>query len=276
MTDYQAMHRLLLGLIRDEGDALANLANSAALLYESMGAVNWAGFYLFKENQLVLGPFQGKPACIRIAMGKGVCGAAAQRRESIVVEDVHLFPGHIACDEASASEIVIPIVRDRRLFGVLDVDSPVRARFGEEDRMGLEGFVDILNQYVRWEELPRGAGAGSEYGALGGKRVNRRKIILYGAGICPDCVSAKARLEAAADEFDLDYRDITASTKTLKEFLSFRDREALFAPVVEAGRIGIPLFILEDGMKTFEIRDFLCIEESAPSGSACSLDGKQC
>lgn len=153
MADYQAMHRLLEGLIRDETDALANLSNSAALLYHGMETLNWAGFYLFKENQLILGPFQGKPACIRIALGKGVCSTAAQWRESIVVDDVHLFPGHIACDEASASEIVVPIVRDGRLIGVLDADSPVKARFDEDDRRGLEGFVNILNAHIRFEQL---------------------------------------------------------------------------------------------------------------------------
>jgi GAF domain-containing protein len=118
-----------------------------------MERINWAGFYLYKEDQLVLGPFQGKPACIRIPLGRGVCGTAAQNRQSLVVPDVHRFPGHIACDEASASEIVIPIVRDGRLIGVLDIDSPVEARFGEADRLILERFVAILNAGIRWEQL---------------------------------------------------------------------------------------------------------------------------
>ena len=147
------MNEALEALIKDEPDGLANLANSAALLYHSMEGLNWAGFYLYKENQLVLGPFQGKPACIRIALGRGVCGTAAQNRESIVVPDVHQFPGHIACDAASASEIVVPIVKDGKLLGVLDVDSPVKARFDEEDQKGLQRYVDILVAYVNWEGL---------------------------------------------------------------------------------------------------------------------------
>lgn len=153
--DYQTLYQALQGLIQDETDALANLANSAALLFHAMEEINWAGFYLFKENQLILGPFQGKPACVRIALGKGVCGTAAQNRESIVVQDVHQFPGHIACDEASASEIVIPIIKDDKLMGVLDVDSPVKARFTEMDRRGLQGYVDILSANIRWEDLLR-------------------------------------------------------------------------------------------------------------------------
>jgi len=154
-VDYQALSQALRGLIQNETDALANLANGAALLFHSMEEVSWAGFYLYKENQLILGPFQGKPACIRIPLGKGVCGTAAQKREPVVVEDVHQFPGHIACDEASASEIVIPIVRDGQLMGVLDADSPVKARFDERDRQGLEGFATILSASVRWEDLLR-------------------------------------------------------------------------------------------------------------------------
>jgi L-methionine (R)-S-oxide reductase len=104
---------------------------------------------------LILGPFQGKPACIRIALGKGVCGTAALNRESIVVQDVHQFPGHIACDEASASEIVIPVIKDDKLIGVLDIDSPVKARFDERDRQGLQGYADILSAHVHWEDLLR-------------------------------------------------------------------------------------------------------------------------
>jgi GAF domain-containing protein len=153
--DYQTLCQALQGLIQDETDALANLANSAALLFQIMEEINWAGFYLFKENQLILGPFQGKPACVRIALGKGVCGTAAQNGESLVVQDVHQFPGHIACDEASASEIVIPILKDDKLIGVLDVDSPVKARFDEMDRQGLQGYVDILSANIYWEDLFR-------------------------------------------------------------------------------------------------------------------------
>jgi len=151
--NYQILCQRLQGLIQDEPDALANSANSAALLYSSLEQINWAGFYLLKEDQLVLGPFQGKPACIRIALGKGVCGAAAQTKQSIIVADVHQFSGHIACDAASASEIVIPIIQEDRLVGVLDIDSPVKTRFNEEDRQGLQAFVDILSEQIRWADL---------------------------------------------------------------------------------------------------------------------------
>ena len=142
--NYDMINKTLLSLIKDETDTIANLSNSAALLYHSLDDINWAGFYLFKEEQLILGPFQGKPACIRIQMGKGVCGTAAIKRETVVVKDVHEFPGHIACDEASASEIVGPMVKDGKLIGVLDVDSPVIGRFSETDKDGLEEFVAIL------------------------------------------------------------------------------------------------------------------------------------
>lgn len=149
----QALEQILLSLIQDEPDALANLANSAALIYHSMTDLNWAGFYLFKENQLILGPFQGKPACIRIPLGKGVCGTAAQDKKAIVVRDVHEFPGHIACDAASASEIVIPILRNGQLMGVLDIDSPVKARFGEKELQELQSCADVLAAHVRLEDL---------------------------------------------------------------------------------------------------------------------------
>lgn len=152
-TDYQSICKSLLGLIEGEKDALANLSNSSALLFHSLDRLNWAGFYLFKEGELVLGPFQGKPACIRIGLGKGVCGTAALERKTIVVEDVHQFPGHIACDGASESEIVIPIIKNNRLMGVLDVDSPVKARFGENDRIGMERFSEILAESICWEDL---------------------------------------------------------------------------------------------------------------------------
>jgi len=151
--DYQNICLSLKGLIEDETDALANLSNSAALIYNSLEELNWAGFYLYKEKQLILGPFQGKPACIRIALGRGVCGTAAQNREVIVVEDVHQFPGHIACDAASASEIVVPIIKDDKLIGVLDIDSPVKSRFNEDDRIGLTEFVNLLNDNINWESL---------------------------------------------------------------------------------------------------------------------------
>lgn len=140
-------------LLEGESDALANLANAAALLAQSLPRVNWCGFYLRKSDELVLGPFQGKPACVRIAIGKGVCGTAAARRESVVVADVLAFPGHITCDADSRSEIVVPILEDGELRGVLDVDSAEKDRFREEDRYGLEAFVRALTPRIAWRKL---------------------------------------------------------------------------------------------------------------------------
>lgn len=131
-------------LLEDERDCIANAANTAALIYHALPEVNWAGFYLLKDGQLLLGPFQGKPACPRIVLGKGVCGTAAQQRKTIVVEDVHQFPGHIACDRASNAEIVVPIIHEQRLIGVLDLDSPVPGRFDTEDQAGLEKLVEAF------------------------------------------------------------------------------------------------------------------------------------
>lgn len=131
-------------LLDGERDFVANAANLAALLYHSLLDVNWAGWYFLREQQLVLGPFQGKPACSRIPLGKGVCGTAAAKRETLVVEDVHKFPGHIACDKASKAEIVIPVVRDGQLLGVLDLDSPLIGRFDADDRAGLERLVEVF------------------------------------------------------------------------------------------------------------------------------------
>lgn len=153
LADDQPLCETLISLIQGETDALANLANGAALLYHSLNGINWAGFYLHKESQLILGPFQGKPACIRIQIGKGVCGTAARSRTTLVVPDVHLFPGHIACDDASASEIVVPILKDDRLLGVLDVDSPVKDRFDGADRAVLEEYARILSDRIRWNGL---------------------------------------------------------------------------------------------------------------------------
>jgi GAF domain-containing protein len=141
---YEAIARELGSLIAGEPDYIANLANASALLFHSLPDLNWAGFYLLKEGELVVGPFQGQPACVRIAMGKGVCGTSAERRASIVVPDVHAFPGHIACDSASNSEIVVPMIRGNELLGVLDIDSPKFGRFDEQDRAGLEKFVAVL------------------------------------------------------------------------------------------------------------------------------------
>ena len=141
---YAELARDLEALLSGENDLVANAANTAALIYDALPDLNWAGFYLYKSGELVLGPFQGKPACVRIAMGKGVCGTAASRRETVVVEDVHTFPGHIACDSASNSEIVIPLIRGSELLGVLDLDSPLHARFGAADARGLEALAKIF------------------------------------------------------------------------------------------------------------------------------------
>lgn len=135
-------------LILNEPDLIANLANISALIYHSLDNVNWAGFYLLKDNELVLGPFQGLPACIRIPLGKGVCGTAAETKTTQRVADVHAFAGHIACDAASNSEIVIPIVVNGVLLGVLDIDSPVVDRFNSADQRGLEGVVTVLEEQL--------------------------------------------------------------------------------------------------------------------------------
>ena len=142
----KAEHHAALGeqaraLLDGERDSTANAANLAALIFHTLPDLNWAGFYWMKGGELVLGPFQGKPACVRIALGKGVCGAAAQARRSIVVPDVHAFPGHIACDSASRSEVVVPVMAAGRVVGVLDLDSPLPGRFDEEDARALEALV---------------------------------------------------------------------------------------------------------------------------------------
>ena len=141
---YGELERELGALLTGERDLIANAANTAALIYGALPDLNWAGFYLYKSGELVLGPFQGKPACVRIALGKGVCGTAAARRETVLVEDVHAFPGHIACDSASNSEIVVPLVRGTELLGVLDLDSPKLRRFGAADQRGLEALAAIF------------------------------------------------------------------------------------------------------------------------------------
>jgi len=140
----QELNQQLVALISGETNWLANLSNAAALLYNHLDRVNWAGFYLLREEELVLGPFQGKPACIRIPLGKGVCGKAAQDRRTVVVPDVHQFPGHITCDQASESEIVVPMIKEEKLLGVMDIDSPVKERFDQIDARYLEEFVGIL------------------------------------------------------------------------------------------------------------------------------------
>ncbi len=141
---YEHLAAQLRSLFEDERDFIANAANFSSLLFHGLPALNWAGFYLLRGGELVLGPFQGRPACVRIALGSGVCGTAAERRETVIVPNVHEFPGHIACDSASNSEIVMPLVRHGQLLGVLDLDSPELARFDEEDRAGLERLVEIF------------------------------------------------------------------------------------------------------------------------------------
>ena len=132
-------------LLEGERDAVANAANTAALLFTTLPDLNWVGFYFLRSpNELVLGPFQGKPACVRIQLGQGVCGAGAAKCETVIVPNVHEFPGHIACDSASNSEIVVPLMKNSRLIGVLDLDSPKPARFDQEDATGLEQLVRIL------------------------------------------------------------------------------------------------------------------------------------
>jgi L-methionine (R)-S-oxide reductase len=141
---YRELAAQLTALVEGECDAVANAANTSALLFQLMPDLNWAGFYFLRESrELVLGPFQGKPACIRIPVGKGVCGTAVERRHSMRIEDVHAFPGHIACDAASRSELVVPLIRDGRILGVLDLDSPVPGRFDAEDQAGLERVAAI-------------------------------------------------------------------------------------------------------------------------------------
>ncbi len=134
----------LRSMLADERDVIANAANMSSLLYHSMPDVNWAGFYFHRDNELVLGPFQGQPACVRIQISKGVCGTAAQQRQTIIVDNVHDFPGHIACDSASNSEIVVPIMKDNRLIGVLDLDSPSIGRFDEVDARCLNELIDVF------------------------------------------------------------------------------------------------------------------------------------
>ena len=138
---YEELQRQVRGLLTGERDLIANAANVASLIWHLVPDLNWAGFYFVKGGELVLGPFQGKPACVRIAVGKGVCGTAVARRETVLVEDVHVFPGHIACDSASNSELVVPLIKGGKVFGVLDLDSPKFSRFDAEDRRAFEALV---------------------------------------------------------------------------------------------------------------------------------------
>ena len=147
---YRHVHQEVAALVAGERDFLANSANCAAILFHSLPEINWAGFYFLRGADLVLGPFQGKPACVRIGPGRGVCGAAAAERRTVVVPDVHEFPGHIACDTASNSEIVVPLLAGDRLLGVLDVDSPRRGRFDGVDAAGLEAIAATLVAASDW------------------------------------------------------------------------------------------------------------------------------
>ena len=166
MTDYNALNAQLAALTEGIPHPIANLANAAALLWGSLPELNWAGFYLMEGEKLILGPFQGKTACIEIPLGRGVCGTAAAKDETQLVPDVHAFRGHIACDSASESEIVVPLHKDGRVVGVLDLDSPVKARFTEADRQGLEAFAAILE---RQDFFPRPVTAHSV------RRINRTR-----------------------------------------------------------------------------------------------------
>ena len=148
MVDYALLNKQLASLTKDVPHPISNLANAAALLWEALPDINWAGFYLLEGDILVLGPFQGKTACIEIPVGRGVCGTAVAQKATQLVPDVHRFPGHIACDSASNSEIVIPLVKEERIIGVLDIDSPLHNRFSEADKLGLEMFARILQERI--------------------------------------------------------------------------------------------------------------------------------
>ena len=148
MTDYQTLNAQLQALTEGIPHPIANLANAAALLWHGLPELNWAGFYLLEGDKLVLGPFQGKTACIEIPLGRGVCGTAAKENKTRLVADVHCFRGHIACDSASNSELVVPLRKNGAVVGVLDLDSPVKNRFTEADRLGLEAFAAILEQTI--------------------------------------------------------------------------------------------------------------------------------
>lgn len=148
VTDYEVLLEQAKALIEDVPFLIANLANISALIYETVLDINWAGFYILEGENLILGPFQGKPACVVIPLGKGVCGTSAQEDRTLLVADVHQFPGHIACDSASQSEIVIPIHSHGTVVGVLDIDSPIKYRFSQDDKNGLEELVKILEGHI--------------------------------------------------------------------------------------------------------------------------------
>lgn len=146
--NYALLAKQLDALLEGENNQIANLSNASALLNQFLDDTNWVGFYLMEEGELVLGPFQGLPACVRIKVGRGVCGTAVEKRETLRIEDVHAFPGHIACDAASNSEIVIPLIKNDEVIGVLDIDSPSKSRFSEDDQKGLEKFVAHLMKHI--------------------------------------------------------------------------------------------------------------------------------
>jgi L-methionine (R)-S-oxide reductase len=153
--DYARLAQELRALLTGESDQIANAANASALLFEALPEVNWVGFYFLRDGELVVGPFQGKPACVRIALGRGVCGSAAAERRTLVVPDVHAFPGHIACDAASRSEVVVPLMAGGDLIGVLDVDSPRPGRFEEADARGIEALAQVfLAAYAPGADAP--------------------------------------------------------------------------------------------------------------------------
>jgi len=150
---YVSVAASLESLLASEADGIAQLANASALLAHHIGRTNWVGFYLLRKGELVVGPFQGKPACTRIKLGRGVCGTAAQTQKTIVVDDVESFPGHIACDAASKSEIVVPLFSGAELVGVLDMDSPEASRFGEADAAGIVSLARVVSRVVNWDTL---------------------------------------------------------------------------------------------------------------------------
>lgn len=145
---YEMLAKQLDALLTGEPNMMANLSNASSLLNQFFDRINWVGFYMMDENELVLGPFQGLPACVRIPVGRGVCGSAVEEKETLIVPDVHAFPGHIACDAASQSEIVVPLIKNGVVIGVLDIDSPETDRFQEEDKLGLEHFVSTLMKHI--------------------------------------------------------------------------------------------------------------------------------
>ncbi|MBB5571768.1 MULTISPECIES: GAF domain-containing protein [Rhizobium] len=150
---YRELAGQLQALLDGESDPIANAANTSALIYQMLPDLNWAGFYFLQsDDELVLGPFQGKPACVRIAVGRGVCGTAVEEERSILVEDVHAFPGHIACDAASRSELVVPLFREGYVFGVIDLDSPLPRRFDADDQAGIEALAAIFTAACDWDE----------------------------------------------------------------------------------------------------------------------------